>query len=79
MKIIRTSTLYLVKNTLPFCTIKVLDLKRVLKTKKAITSSMECDASHANFRFLVDRERLTDVIRYPKALGGFGFHRSSKL
>ena len=40
---------------------------------------MECDASHANFRFLVNRLRLIDVIRYPNALGGFSFHRSSEL
>ena len=44
---------------------------------------MERDASHANFPFLDISKSLTilltDLIRYPKALGGLSAHRSSEL
>ena len=42
LKFYEYSTLYLKQNILLFCAIEALDSKRVLNTKKAITSFMEC-------------------------------------
>ena len=41
LKFYEYSALYLIQIIVPFCVIEVLDSKRVLNTKKAITSSME--------------------------------------